>query len=132
MSSKSFCEKNEKTNHLNFHLMSYMQVDKNLRVYPFIDELVDSLYTDELNKLIDSENVQFDKRTFLMFIIIYFSTRLYASNESISKENIKLFMTDLIRNPMKRGKCIELFMMFEKSLIGELTSSVIDDDHRIK
>ena len=111
--------------------MNNKQVDKNLRVYPFIDELVDSLYTDELNKLIDSENVQFDKRTFLMFIIIYFSTRLYASNETISKENIKNFMTDLIRNPMKRCKCIELFMMFEKSLIGELTSSVITDDHRI-
>lgn len=112
--------------------MSNKQIDKNLRVYPFIDELVDSLYTDELNKLIDSENVQFDKRTFLMFIIIYFSTRLYASNETISKENIKTFMTDLIRNPMKRSKCIELFMMFEKSLIGELTSSVVTDDHRIK
>ena len=111
--------------------MNDKQVDKNLKVYPFIDELVDSLYTDELNRIIDSENVQFDKRTFLMFIIIYFSTRLYASNESISKENIKTFMSDLIRNPVKRRKCIELFTMFERSLIGELTSSVIDEHHRI-
>jgi hypothetical protein len=52
-------------------------------------------------------------------------------NESISKENIKTFMTDLIRNPVKRRKCIELFTMFERSLIGELTSSVIDEHHRI-
>ena len=103
--------------------MDNKQVEKNVRVYPFIDELVDSLYTDELNRLIDSENVQFDKKTFFMFIIIYFSTRLYASNESISKENLKTFMTDLIRNPMKRSKCIEVFMMFEKSLIGELATS---------
>ena len=50
--------------------MNDKQVDKNLKVYPFIDELVDSLYTDELNRIIDSENVQFDKRTFLIFIII--------------------------------------------------------------
>lgn len=104
-----------------------------LKVYPFIDDLVDSLYTDELNRLIDSENVQFDKRTFLMFIIIYFSTRLWsASNESISKESIKAFMTEMIRDPMKRSKCIQIFMMFEKSLVGELTGTVSDVDYRIE
>jgi hypothetical protein len=86
------------------------------KIYPFIDELVNILYTDDLNNLIDSEHVQIDKRNFFMFIIMYFTTRLYASNESLSKENMKLFMTDLIRDPIKRNKCIQLFLMFENSL----------------
>ena len=38
-------------------------------IYPFIDELVDALYTDELNKMIDSENVQIDKKTFKTYLI---------------------------------------------------------------
>ena len=67
-------------------------------IYPFIDELVDILYKDDLNKLIDSENVQFDKRTFFMFIIMYFTTRLYASNEYLSKENMKIFIMFILFN----------------------------------
>lgn len=78
-------------------------------VYPFIDSLVDSLFTKEINDILESENVKEDKNTFLMFITIYFTTRLYADNSSASKDNIKNFMTELIRNKDKRKKCIELF-----------------------
>jgi hypothetical protein len=95
-------------------------VKSSLSVYPFVDELVDALYTDELNAIIDSENVQVDKRTFLMFIIMYFVTRLYASNDQLSKDSMKAFITDLIRNPVKRSKCIELFLIFENSM-GEIS-----------
>lgn len=98
---------------------------KKYKIYPFIDDLVNALYTDELNSIIESDNVQFDKRTFLMFIIMYFGTRLYATNENISKSDIKIFLTNMIRNPDKRIKCIELFMMFEKNL-NEITEGSQD------
>ena len=56
--------------------METIETYKNkIKIYPFIDELVDALYTDELNKMIDSENVQVDKKTFIMFIIMYFVTK---------------------------------------------------------
>ena len=45
--------------------------EKNPKIYPMIDELVNSLYTTEINNLIDTkcETVE-DKRVFLMFLII--------------------------------------------------------------
>lgn len=79
------------------------------KIYPFIDSLVDSLFTKEINDILESENVKEDKNTFLMFITIYFTTRLYADNNTATKTNIKNFMTELIRNSEKRKKCIELF-----------------------
>jgi hypothetical protein len=82
---------------------------------------VDSLYTDEINLLIDSDNVHVDKKTFLMFVIMYFATRLYASDNTVSKEHIKVFLTDMIRNPEKRIKCIEIFLLFERNLSDTLT-----------
>ena len=82
-------------------------------IYPFIDKIVDALYTEEINKIIDSENVNLDKRTFIMFICMYFSTRLFADDKSITKESIKRFMTELIKNPTKRQQCIKLFNSFE-------------------
>lgn len=89
-----------------------MDVQKNSKIYPFIDTLVDALFTPEINAIIDSDNVTFDKKTFIMFICMYFSTRLYA--KKYSKNYIKEFMTDLIKNPDKRQKCIILFNSFEQ------------------
>lgn len=96
------------------YLLLIMELQKNNKIYPFIDSLVDALFTDEINNIIDSENVKFDKKTFIMFICMYFSTRLYA--KKCSKETIKEFMTDIIRNPVKRQQCILLFNNFEKIL----------------
>lgn len=89
-----------------------MDLQKKVNIYPFIDTLVDALFTKEINDIIDSENVSVDKKSFIMFICIYFSTRLYSNK--CSKEAIKQFMTDLIRNPEKRQKCILLFNSFEQ------------------
>lgn len=90
-------------------------------IYPMIDELVDSLYTTEINNLIDSkcETVD-DKRVFLMFIIIYFYTYLSVPKDVKDtfnmKEELKVFMTDVIRNPEKRSKMVELYRTFENSV----------------
>lgn len=91
-----------------------LQKKSQSNIYPFIDTLVDALFTPEINAIIDSDNVQFDKKSFIMFICIYFSTRLYA--KKCSKQTIKEFMTDIIRNPEKRQKCILLFNSFEQIL----------------
>ena len=99
-----------------------MQVNLIRQKYPFIDELVDALFTDKINDIINSDNVQVDKRTFLMFIVMYFITRLH-SDKDVDKDTIKYFLSDIIHRPDKRRKCIELFQIFENSLnmtIGEI------------
>ena len=90
-------------------------------IFPMIDDLVNSLYTDEINNLIDTKCKTIDdKRVFLMFLIMYFYTYLNISNDI--KENfdikteLKIFLTDIIRNPEKRIKCIELYSSFEQSI----------------
>lgn len=56
-------------------------------VCPFIGELVDSLYTEELNKLIDKTcESEIDKRTFMMFIMMYFLT--YINTIDIKDQQI--------------------------------------------
>lgn len=87
----------------------------NNKFYPFIDELVDSLYTKEINSIIDKEIVQEDKKTFLMFIVMYFVTRLNMF-EKINKDSLKYFLSDIIRNPDKRQQCIKIFLKFEESV----------------
>lgn len=90
-------------------------------IYPMIDELVNSLYKPELNNLIDTKcHTLDDKRVFLMFLIMYFYTYLSIPNEIKDKFDIKhelkVFLTDIIRNPEKRTKCIELYKTFENSV----------------
>lgn len=90
-------------------------------IYPMIDELVESLYTDEINNLINTkcETVD-DRRVFLMFLIMYFYTYLSIPKDLKEKYDIKyelkLFLTEMIRNPEKRTKCIELYTTFENSV----------------
>lgn len=90
-------------------------------IYPMINELVDSLYTSEINNLIDTkcETID-DKRVFLMFIIMYFYSYLSIPTELKEtcdiKNELKIFMTDMIRNPEKRTKMIELYRTFENSV----------------
>lgn len=94
---------------------------KHPEVYPMIDELVNSLYTDEINNLIDTKcETTDDRRVFLMFLIMYFYTYLSIPRDVKEKFDIKhelkVFLTDLIRNPEKRSKCIELYKTFENSV----------------
>jgi hypothetical protein len=90
-------------------------------IYPMIDELVNSLYTTDINNnLIDTkcETVD-DRRVFLMFLM-YFYTYLSipkdVKEQFDMKNELKVFLTDMIRNPEKRSKCIELYTTFENSV----------------
>jgi hypothetical protein len=90
-------------------------------IYPMIDELVNSLYKEEINNLIDTkcETVD-DRRVFLMFLMMYFYTYLSIpkdlKEQCDMKNELKVFLTDMIRNPEKRSKCIELYTTFENSI----------------
>jgi hypothetical protein len=105
--------------------MQVAKLKEKVKIFPFIDELVDALYTDEINAIINSDNVIQDKRTFMMFITMYFLTRLNVE-KNVCKVQIKNFLTDLIRNPEKRIKCIQLFQVFEKSIDSIGTINLIE------
>jgi len=78
-------------------------------IYPMIDDLVETLHNDTLNNLIDSKCItELDKKTFMIFVITYFYTYLNVDKD-VSKEDIKIFLSELIRNPEKRRQCIELY-----------------------
>jgi hypothetical protein len=96
---------------------------KNSEIFPIIDELVDSLYMKELNELIDTKCKTIDdKRVFLMFLIMYFYSYLNVPEEIKRNDNydlkseLKLFLSDIIKTPGKRRKCVDLYMMFENSI----------------
>lgn len=82
------------------------------KIYPFINEIVDLFYTDKCNSIIERviENDN-DKSVFLMFIMMYFGIhlKLDKSNDDIKKDQIKILMTELIKDPYKRQFCIEMF-----------------------
>lgn len=81
-------------------------------IYPFIDEMVDTFYNDQSNALIERaiESNQ-DKSIFMMYVMMYFGIhlKLEKENDEVKKEQIKVLMTDLIRDPEKRKFCIEIF-----------------------
>lgn len=78
-------------------------------IYPMIDDLVETLHNDTLNNLIDAKCItELDKKTFMIFVITYFYTYLNVGKD-VSKEDIKIFLSELIRNPDKRRQCIELY-----------------------
>jgi hypothetical protein len=95
--------------------------EKHPDIYPMIDELVDSLYTHDINNLIDTKcETTDDRRVFLMFLIMYFYTYLSipkdVKEQYDMKYELKIFLTEMIRNPEKRSKCIELYTTFENSV----------------
>lgn len=95
------------------------KVHKVYEVYPFINHLVDFLYTDELNGLISqSVHSEIDKRSFMMYIMMYFYVRMNIPHTT-SKDEIKYFLTDIIKNPDKRQKCIELYKQYEHTFTKE-------------
>lgn len=101
------------------------------KIYPMIDKLVDVLYNKEMNDLIYEKCQTTDeKRVFLMFIIMYFYSFLSISDINTSKYNLKIelkkFLNELIKNPLKRSKIIELYQNFENS-----TNILKNQFHRI-
>jgi hypothetical protein len=95
-------------------------------IYPFIDEMVDTFYTKECNELIgraiESET---DKSTFMMFIMMYFGIhlKLETQDDDIKKSQIKMLLTDLIKDHEKRRLCIEMFQTKFQNLFLESSSS---------
>lgn len=101
--------------------MNMELVNKINKTYPFIEDLVNTLYTTELNNLIDNRcSTEDDKRVFIMFILMYFYTYLsipkeIKKNDDIKNE-LKIFLSDIIRNPDKRKTIIQLYKNFENSI----------------
>lgn len=86
------------------------------KIYPFINDMVDTLYNDSTNELIERviENNN-DKSVFLMFIMMYYGIHLQLDkqdDDNFKREQIKILMTDLIRDPQKRQFCIEVLNTF--------------------
>jgi hypothetical protein len=95
----------------NFKL-SETELQIKTTIYPFINDMVDTFYTENCNKLIEKcIETETDKNTFLMFIMMYFGIHLKLSSENDiqKKYQIKTILSDLIRDPEKRRICIEMF-----------------------
>lgn len=102
-------------------LKNFNNIINNNDVYPMIDELVNVLYKEDLNNLINIKcQTVDDKRVFLMFLMMYFYSYLSIPNETRHnydiKNELKIFLSELIRNPDKRHKCIELYTTFENNI----------------
>lgn len=96
-----------------------LQQNKNIikqKIYPFIDEIVDTFYTDESNCLIEkSIETSTDKSIFLMFVMMYYSIHVSLktddtnTDKELKRTQIKILMNEFIKDPEKRQFCIELF-----------------------
>jgi hypothetical protein len=95
--------------------------NSNNRVYPFIDDLVDSLFNSNLNNLINKNTeMNSDKSVFMMFVNIYFMAYLHTQSlthsensgniitENEKKQLLKQMLSEVIRCPEKRQVCVSL------------------------
>ena len=103
--------------------------------YPFIEELVDKLYTESLNELIENNvSSPIDKKVFLMYITMYFIIHLQIeenkdNDNQNKKELIKSMLNDLISNKDKRKMFIEFFgEKFQEIEFTQDTVKLIDDN----
>ena len=88
------------------------QEDLKKTIYPFIDEMVEVFYTDNCNNMIENVvTTNSDKSIFLMFVMMYFGIhlKLEQENDDTKKKQIKLMLSDIIRDHDKRRLCIEMF-----------------------
>lgn len=89
-------------------------------IYPFINELVDVLYTSQIHELVDSKcHTDEDRRVFMMYLLTYFYTYMQIPSEMKTddiKIELKKFLSDIIKNPDKRKVCIDLFLHFENTI----------------
>lgn len=94
-------------------------------IYPFVNEMVETFYNEQCNSLISKsiENEQ-DKSTFMMFIMMYFGIhlKLETKDDDTKKTQIKMLLTELIRDPEKRRYCIEVFQSKFNNLFLESSS----------
>lgn len=79
-------------------------------IYPFINEMVDTFYTENANELIE-KTIQHtsDKSIFMMYITMYFAIHLKLKDDENKKHYIKQIMSEIINDPVKRSKVIEMF-----------------------
>lgn len=105
------------------------------KIYPFINKMVDAFYNDNTNALIegaiDNDN---DKSIFLMFVMMYFGIhlKLDKENDDIKKDQIKILMTELIKDPTKRQFCIEMFENKFQDIFKTVTNSTNPNNNHIK
>lgn len=105
------------------------------KIYPFIDEIVDTLYTEHLNTLMDkSIETESDKSVFLMFVMMYFCIHLKLkhpdddtkdnTDDHVKREQIKVILSEVIRDSDKRRLCINMFQSkFQDLFISNGTGS---------
>ena len=79
-----------------------------------INELVDKLYNDNINEYIKDRN-NTDKRVIFMFIMMYFYTYIF-SKEELTKNDIKVIISDLIKNKDKRLECLGIYKNVENMI----------------
>lgn len=99
-------------------------------ILPFIDNLVSILYNKDINNLIMKNcNDEIDKKTILMFIILYFFTHIKTIDVNIeNKEHeLKKFISKVILDSNKRKECIEVYLSLEK-LINITQSNTISNN----
>ena len=98
---------------------------KNNEVFPFIDQMVNIFYNDQINELLnDSITGGYDKSIFLMFVVMYFGIHLKLENKNKDekKQQIKYLMTEFIKDPVKRKMCIDIFRdKFHDSFLEQKT-----------
>jgi hypothetical protein len=106
-------------------------------VYPFIDELVDSLFNDDLNNLIEKNTeINSDKSVFMMFVNIYFMAYLHTtqtqnrvSNEE-KKHTLKKMLSEVMKNPEKRQVCVSLIKQFNPLFNIDSVISIGNDKNK--
>lgn len=98
------------------------------QIFPFIDEMVNIFYTTECNDLIEKAiQAESDKSIFMMYIMLYFGIhlKLESENDEIKKNQIKILLTDLIKDHNKRRLCIEMFQSKFQNVFSVATSKKI-------
>jgi hypothetical protein len=101
-----------------------MDVRKNLRIFPFVDDVVDGLYTkceELIEKYIETNS---EKSIFMMFMTMYLAVHLKLKDnldgdESQRKLAMKQILSEFIGNPEKRYVCIEMFEKRFRTLFFE-------------
>jgi hypothetical protein len=105
-----------------------MELDKSTHTYnkpyPFVDEIVETLF-DECDSLIQNHiNNESDKSIFMMFVMMYLTVHVKLKDSFIimskqeKKDTIKTILTEFIRDPSKRQACLYMFENKFKTLFN--------------
>lgn len=96
-------------------------VVNDIHILPGINDLVNVIYNDHLNSLLDKKNESLDdRRVLLMFLIMYFYSYLSIpkdiKNHIDVKQTLKAFLSELIKDHKKRKVCLEMYQAFETTV----------------